>query len=248
MLQNIRIVLVRTFHPGNIGSAARAMKTMGLTQLALVNPVDFPSDEALKMAVSAADVVQNATVYSSLIDAISDCHVVVASTARSRGFDLPVLSPEGSAQLLYSTAKQVIKPVAIVFGPERMGLSNEDLSLATHRVTIPTSPDYSSLNMAAAVQTLSYEIYKQHSQHGDLDTHTDVRERPSMEALEVFYQQLEAILTETGFIFKNHPGKIMQKFRRLFARAELDKTELKMIHGAFASLKKAQNLREKSKK
>jgi len=248
MLDNIRIVLVRTFHPGNIGSAARAMKTMGLTELALVNPVDFPSDDALKMAVSAADVVQNATVYSSLFDAVSDCHVVVASTARSRGFDLPVVSPEESAKLLYASAKHSSKPVALVFGPERMGLSNEDLSLATHRVTIPTNPDYSSLNMAAAVQTLTYEIFKQHSHHNGLDTRTDVRERPSMESIEVFYQQLEAILTETGFIFKNHPGKIMQKFRRLFARAEMDKSELKMVHGAFASLKKAHKLHEKCKK
>ncbi len=246
MLEKIRVVLVRTFHPGNIGSAARAMKTMGLTDLALVNPVDFPSQEAIKMAVSADDVVHNASIYTSLYDAVKDCTLVVASTARSRGYDLPSLSPEESAEILYTTVQQTHSQVALVFGPERMGLSNDDLISAKYRVTIPTNPDYSSLNMAAAVQTLAYEVFKQHMSHQpNTEITGNAREYPTMESLESFYLHLEHTLKDTGFIFKNHPGEVMQKFRALFARAQLDKTELNILYGAFASLKKRQNLTKK---
>ena len=151
MLENIRIVLVRTFHPGNIGSAARSMKTMGLSDLYLVEPKNFPSEEAIKMAAGAADVVEGATVVSSLAEAIEDCTVVVASTARPRGYDLPCLSPEQTALKLNQGAKS--GPVALIFGPERMGLHNDDIRLAKYRVTIPANPDYSSLNMACLLYT-----------------------------------------------------------------------------------------------
>jgi len=236
MLDNIRVVLVKTFHPGNIGSAARAMKTMGLNHLYLVDPIDFPSEEATKMAMSADDVVQQATVVESLYEAVKDCSVVVASTARSRGYDLPILTPEQSAEKLNNGAKT--GKVALVFGPERMGLSNDDLALAKYRATIPTSPDYSSLNIAAAVQTLCYEVYKQH-QDTNLDEQ-EIRELPTAEALEKFYQHLEDTLDETGFIIKNHPGEVMQKLRHLFARAEPDSTELNILRGILASIHRKQ--------
>ena len=164
MLKNIRVVLVRTFHPGNIGSAARAMKTMGLSELYLVAPKDFETrqakDEALKMSTSANDIVQAATRVDSLFEAIKDCTIVVASTARTRGYDLPFLNPEETAEKL--NVASVKQKVALVFGPERTGLLNEDLAMCKYRATIPTNPDYSSLNLAAAVQTFCYEIYKHH--------------------------------------------------------------------------------------
>lgn len=232
MLSNIRTVLVRTHHPGNIGSAARAMKTMGLTDLALVNPVEYPSDESIKMAVSASDIVEKAMLFESLFDAVKDCTVVVASTARSRGYDLPELSPEQMAEILCASSKT--SKVALVFGPERMGLSNDDLQFARYRVTIPTNPDYSSLNLAAAVQTLSYEIFKQ-SESGKITNSNLSREFPDIGLMEKYYVHLEETLTDSGFIIKNHPGEVMQKLRRLFSRAQLDKTELNILRGMLSS-------------
>ncbi len=249
MLSHIRIVLVKTFHSGNIGSTARAMKTMGLSDLCLVNPADFKSragqEEALKMAMSADDVVNNVTLVDNLFDAIKDCTVVIASTARSRGYDLPEVTPEESAKLLYTNAQQS-KKVALVFGPERMGLSNEDLQQCKYRVTIPTSPDYSSLNLAAAVQTLSYEIFKQSI---DLTTESQLdstKELPTAESLENLYTHFEATLNDTGFIIKNHPGEIMQKLRNVFTRAELDKSEVNILRGILSSVDRATADREKS--
>ena len=239
MLNQIRIVLVQTFHSGNIGSTARAMKTMGLSDLCLVAPVDFKSragqEEALKMAMSADDVVNNATLVDNLFDAIKDCTVVVASTARSRGYDLPELTPEESAKLLYTNAQQS-KKVALVFGPERMGLSNEDLQQCKYRVTIPTSPDYSSLNIAAAAQTLSYEIFKQSIKlHSTLPVDA-IKTLPTTESLENLYTHFKDTLNDTGFIIKNHPGEIIQKLRNIFTRAELDESEVNILRGILSSV------------
>ncbi len=235
MLKNIRIVLVRTYHPGNIGSAARAMKTMGLSDLVLVKPLDFPSDEARKMAASADDVLANARVVDSLYDALKDCRVIIASSARQRHYDLPSLNPEQSAQTLLTHA--LTGKVALVFGPERMGLGNDDLQRATHCVSIPTHPDYSSLNLAAAVQTLCYEIYQQSITATPVDN-TRQHDLPSLEERERFYQHLEDTLRDTGFIIKNHPGEIMQKFRHLFGRAQPSVEELNILRGALASVQR----------
>jgi len=240
MLSNIRVVLVRTFHSGNIGSAARAMKTMGLTDLCLVSPKYFQKDEfegkqeALKMAMSADDVVNSAHIVDSLYDAVKDCTIVIASTARSRGYDLPELTPEACAIKLNQGTRN--GKVALVFGPERMGLSNDDLQLAKYRVTIPTSPDYSSLNLAAAVQTLSYEIFKQSSQMIDTVDEQHLPATPTAEKLEQLYSHMENTLDNTGFIIKNHPGEIMQKLRNIFTRAELDEGEVNILRGVLSSV------------
>ncbi len=230
--------MVRTFHAGNIGSAARSMKTMGLSQLYLVQPRDFPSDEALKMAAGAKDAVAQAIVVDSVYDAVKDCSLVIATTARVRGNDLPELNPEKMAQALNTVAKKA--PVALIFGPERMGLFNEDLVLAKYRVTIPANPDYSSLNIAAAVQTLSYEIYKDSCKEQAKPLADDLfsRELPTAKELETFYIQLEQTLKDTGFIIKNHPGKVMQRLRNIFSRAELDTHEMRILQGALASIRR----------
>lgn len=252
MLSNIRVVLVRTFHSGNIGSTARAMKTMGLTDLCLVSPKDFQTSEgkqeALKMAMSADDVVDSANVVDSLYDAVSDCTVVIASTARSRGYDLPELSPEECATKLNQGASDA--KVALVFGPERMGLSNEDLQLAKYRVTIPTNPDYSSLNLASAVQTLSYEIFKQTDyaeEQGDARTLLPAAV-PTTESLEQLYTHMEITLNDTGFIIKNHPGEIMKKLRNVFTRAELDESEVSILRGILSSVDRGISEKGKAKK
>ncbi len=234
-LNNIRIVLVRTFHSGNIGSAARAMKTMGLNNLYLVNPVDFESEvgknAALKMARTAEDVVHKAIISETLYDAVKDCNLVIASSARSRAFDSPNLSPEESALKICTSSKK--NKVALVFGPERMGLTNDDLQYMNYRVTIPTSPEYSSLNLAAAVQTLSYEVFK-HSEQSNADG-LITREFPDTKKLDYFYQTLESTLQQSEFIFKKHPGEIIRKLRVLFTRAEPDTTELSILQGMLAS-------------
>ncbi len=248
MLSHIRIVLLRTFHAGNIGSAARAMKNMGITNLYLVTPRDFPHSDAIKMACSAADIVENAVIVDTLYHAVKDCRLVIASSARPRGFDLPEISPEQSAQALYEGATKA--QVALLFGPERMGLSNADLQYAKYRVTIPTSPDYSSLNLAAAVQTLSYEIYKYSLNHQSSIRKPDKlgkavninplfqRELPSTKEMEQFYQHLEQTLTATGFIMKKHPGNILKKLRRLFNRAQPDVKEMNILRGILASMQR----------
>lgn len=239
-LDNIRVVLVRTFHSGNIGSAARAMKTMGLTNLVLVGAKDFQLDQALQMAMSADDVVKNAKHVDSLYEAVADCGIVTASTARTRGYDKPMLNPEQAAISLCKSAKK--QQVALVFGPERMGLSNEDLEFCTHRVTIPTNPDYSSLNLAAAVQTLSYEVFKQHcsmTENVETNITEEVREMPSIENTELFYEHLEEALVDVGFIFKKHPGEVMKKLRRMFSRTQMDQTEMGIMRGVLASMQKS---------
>ncbi len=247
MLTNIKIVLVRPYHPGNIGSAARAMKTMGISSLCLVNPKNFPAEEALTMARSASDVVSQSRVVNSVYEAVKDCEVVVASTARPRGYDLPELSPEQCAKQLKSHAAS--GKVAILFGPERMGLSNDDLQYAHYRVTIPTSPDYPSLNMAAAVQILCYEVFK-----GYLGDHSEVASEVNSEvengiksisrsasiaSMEKLYTHLEETLSDTGFIFKKHPGEIMKRVRTIVARSTLTDSEVSILRGILTSIQKS---------
>lgn len=245
MLENIRIVLVRTYHPGNIGSSIRAMKTMGLSQLVLVEPRDYPSPEANKMASSAEDLLDQAKVVGSLYEAVHDCELVVACTARPRTFDLPLLEPESAATELYQTAEK--KPVALVFGPERMGLHNDDIQLAHYRVTIPANPEYSSLNLASAVQILCYELRKQvvctetllAADKGVITEQSEeTRALPNIAQRENFYETLEQVLNDSGFVNQQHPGQLMLKLRRFFSRAEMDESELNILRGALAAIQR----------
>ncbi|CAG0911746.1 unnamed protein product, partial [Cyprideis torosa] len=201
---------------------------MGLSQLSLVSPVDFPSEEANRLAAGAQDILQSATVVEHLESLVQDSRLVVACTARPRGFDLPELTPDKAAEVVLHHARS--GPVAVLYGPERFGLSNEHLRLARYRVTIPTSPDYPSLNLAAAVQLMSYEIYKA-AAGGCSGVEGHERSLPSTRDMELFYEHLHGVLKESGFINQKHPGKIMEKLRRLFARAEPDDTELNILRG-----------------
>ncbi len=234
-LENIKIVLVRTFHPGNIGSAARSMKTMGLSNLCLVNPKDFPSTEAEKMAAGATDLLESATIYESLQEAIEDCSLIVASTARPRGYDLPVLSPEKMAHRMHVEAKH--GPVALIFGPERMGLHNEDIQLAKYRVTIPANPDYSSLNMAAAVQTLSYEVYKASLDSADPSRLQDHEQLPTSREIELLLEHAEQVLRDISFL-RPHQGETMLRIRNLLTRAEPKQIDVNILRGILSSIEK----------
>ncbi len=242
MLNNIRVVLVRTFHPGNIGSAARSMKTMGLSDLCLVAPKQYPSAEANKMAAGAQDMLTKTTVVDSLPAAISDCTLVIASTARPRGYDLPELNPVSAAKMLVSHANK--SPVALIFGPERMGLHNDDIKYAKYRVTIPANPEYNSLNMAAAVQTLSYEIYLasqleqklEQTPEQSIGTHL-ARELPSSKDMELLYEHLEQVLRKISFL-RPHQGETLQRIRHLLTRAEPDVLELNILRGILRAIEK----------
>lgn len=234
-LKKIRIVLVRTYHPGNIGSAARSMKTMGLSDLCLVGPKDFPSGEANKMAAGAEDMLTEVSVMPTLADAVSDCTTIIASTARPRGYDLPELNPEQAAEMLVQDSER--SPVALIFGPERMGLHNDDIKFAKYRVTIPANPEYSSLNMAAAVQTLSYEIFKASQAPTLLHSTRATRELPASHEVELFYEHLEEVLTEISFL-RSHQGEILQRLRHLVSRAEPDALELNILRGILSSAQK----------
>ncbi|RUO80322.1 tRNA (cytosine(32)/uridine(32)-2'-O)-methyltransferase TrmJ [Idiomarina tyrosinivorans] len=235
MLENIRIVLVNTSHTGNIGSVARAMKTMGLSQLTLVDPVQQPDSHASALAAGATDVLHHAKIVPTLAEAVADCGLVVGTSARNRTLDWPLLNPrECGAKVLDESPKY---PVAMVFGREASGLTNEELQQCHFHVHIPANPDYSSLNLAMAVQTLCYEVrmqFLEQNQHSD-----DVPEYPRSEDLERFYQHLEQTLKDTGFIIRQHPGQVMNKLRRLFTRARPEENELNILRGILASVDKS---------
>ena len=239
-LNNIRIVLVNTSHQGNIGSAARAMKTMGLSDLVLVDPVEAPQSHASALAAGATDILAKARTVGTLQEAIADCQLVLATSARSRTLDWPMLSPREAGQQAIEEA--ATSKVALVFGRENSGLTNEELQMSQFHVHIPANPDYSSLNLAMAVQTLSYEVRTAWLALADMqqDAPENVAEYPHGDDLERFYAHLEQSLTESGFIVRQHPGQVMSKLRRLFNRARPEDNELNILRGMLSTYDKRQ--------
>jgi tRNA (cytidine32/uridine32-2'-O)-methyltransferase len=239
MLENIRIVLVNTSHTGNIGSAARAMKTMGLSQLVLVNPVTAPDGKSSALAAGAGDVLANAKTVDTLAEAVTDCGLVIGTSARSRTLSWPMLEPRGCGEKMIREVSKY--PVALVFGRENNGLSNEELQQCHFHVCIPANPDYSSLNLAAAVQTLCYEVrmaYLNLSRGQFPENHPEDTEYPLSEDLEGFYSHLEQTLIKTNFIIAKHPGMVMAKLRRLYNRSRPETQELNILRGILASVDK----------
>jgi len=230
----VRFVLVETTHPGNIGSAARAMKTMGFHDLVLVNPKGDPaSEEAVALASSASDVLKAATICSSIEEAIADCSWVIATSMRSRYLDWPVRTPREMAKQLVSEEG----PIAIVFGRERNGLTNDELQLAHLHVSIPSAYETLSLNLAQAVQVMAYECRSQL-----LDAPTNqVKNGPyaTSAELEGLYEHWEAMLQQVGFLKGNAEQLTMVRFKRLFQRARLERIELNMLRGVCKDVLKA---------
>ncbi|MGH1409800.1 MAG: tRNA (cytosine(32)/uridine(32)-2'-O)-methyltransferase TrmJ [Aeromonas sp.] len=237
MLDQIRIVLVNTSHTGNMGSAARAMKTMGLTRMILVDPQALPDESAFALAAGASDVLANARVVPTLDDAIADCGLVIGTSARSRTLSWPMLDPREAGKM--TVAEGMKHPVALVFGRERTGLTNDELQKCHYHVAIPANPEYSSLNLAMAVQTLCYEVRMRWLQGLDVVAEEMALDYPSAEQLEGFYQHLEQTLMKTGFIADDHPGHVMSKLRRLFNRARPEAAELNILRGILTSVQKA---------
>lgn len=238
-LDNVRIVLVETSHTGNMGSTARAMKTMGLTNLYLVNPLVKPDSQAIALAAGASDIIGNASIVDTLDDALAGCRLVVGTSARSRTLQWPMLEPRECGVKMTQEAAQ--SPVALVFGRERVGLTNEELQKCHYHVAIPANPDYSSLNLAMAVQILAYEIRvawldQQAASQGEVSA-AELEDRyPPAENLERFYQHLENVLLNIGFIRAAHPGQVMNKLRRLINRSRPESQELNILRGILSAI------------
>ncbi len=237
MLANIRIVLINTFHPGNIGAAARALKNMGLSELYLVSPRQFPDPEAESRASGALDVLANAQVVETLEQAIADCPLVIGTSARNRSFPWPMLDASQCAEKVLSEARQ--GPVAIVFGRERTGLTNEELMQCHFHVAIPADPQHPVLNVSAAIQVICYEIWKQHLlNHSNPDSIVNTESYPTQQEMEYFYQHLEQTLRDIGFLVSQHEGKSLTKLKRLFNRARPEPMELNMLRGILTAIQK----------
>lgn len=230
---SIRIVLVGTTHPGNIGAVARAMKNMGISDLALVKPRFFPHEDATVRASGATDILDNARVCSTLAEALTDCVYVAGASARSRTINWPSMGPRDCAERMLLESQQ--GRVAAVFGPEKSGLHNDDLDLCHTLLTIPTDPGFSSLNLAMAVQVLTYEIRVASTL--DAGPSFESEEPPATaDEMEHFYTHLEKVLQDIRFLDPENPRFLMRRMRRLFLRARPDKNEINILRGILSAI------------
>lgn len=244
MLANVRIVLVNTTLPANIGAAARAMKTMGITDLCLVEPKVFPSAEATSLASGASDVLAQARVVATLEEAVADCSLVLGTSARSRTIPWPLMDARQAGEAV--RMESGTQKVAIVFGREDRGLTNEELQRCNYHVCIPSDEEYGVLNVAAAVQVLCYEVRMAHllaaeqplpeAQKMPLQFLRWDEEVVPHEDMERFYTHFEQMLLDTGFLTPDNPRQLMARARRLFGRVRLDRIEYNMWRGVFTKL------------
>lgn len=248
MLDRLRIVMVETTHPGNIGAAARAMKTMGLADLRLVRPATFPSAEATARASGAASVLEQARVCADLDEALGDAELVIGTSARQRRIPWPCITPR---QLAERVAAEPALKVAVMFGREDRGLTNEELQRCNLHVSIPTDSEYGVLNVAAAVQVISYELRL--ALVGDEVERPDARARrhsmplpelvwdeppASNQEVDRLLQHLEKVAVDSGFLDPANPAQVSTRLRRLFLRARPDKMEVGILRGILANIEK----------
>ena len=239
MLSNIRIVLMATSHPGNIGATARAMKNMALSRLCLVNPKQYPSDEAVVRASGADDLLAKAECFESLDDALQGCRLVIGTSARLRTVKWPMLNPRDCAKQLVNEA--TTGEVALLFGRERSGLTNEELDRCHYLVNIPTNQEYSSLNLAAAVQVLSYEIFL--AQQQPFLKEDQLFDVATAEMMEGFHHHLEQALSDIGFSDPRQSDKLLRRLRRLFNRARPNQDEINILRGILSAAQGRKSMR-----
>jgi len=239
MLNNISIILINITHPGNIGAAARAMKTMGIKHLALVQPKTFPSADATARAAGADDILANAQVFDSFEESLQDCHLILGTSARQRSLGWPTLTPKACAEKVSTSPGKV----AVVFGRESIGLTNKELDLCHYLVQIPTHPTFSSLNVASAVQILAYELRNAYiasapqtplSERGEIAASIPAR----AEDVAQFYQHLEQTLIEMEFLDPKKPKRLMRRLHRLFNRIQLIDSEVRILRGILTAVQK----------
>ncbi len=236
LLDNIRIVLVTPTHAGNIGAVARAMKNMGLHRLYLVSPQEFLNSEASARAAGADDVLSQTQVFPSLSAALTGCRYVIGTSARSRRLAWPQHDPATAARHLVTEAGP--GEVALVFGAERTGLTNSELECCHGLVTIPADPDFSSLNLACAVQVMAYELF-QAAQRAMVETPEKIvcaEPLADSAAVERFYQHLEQVLIEIRFLNPKHPRKLMRRLIRMFSRVRLEVNEINILRGILTAI------------
>ena len=228
----IKFILFEPSHPGNIGAAARAIKTMGFDRLCLINPVKHPHPDSRARSSGALDVLLNAEIFDNLQDAIKDCGLIIGTTSRNRRIRVPVSNIRETAPTIVTEAKQ--KPAAVIFGPEQSGLINDQVDCCNQLVNIPSIGSYKSLNLAMAVQIVAYEL-----RIASQPSHTEIRERniASNEEIELFYNHLNQVLLESGFLDPKNPKQLMRRLRVLFNRAKMDENEINIMRGILASYK-----------
>ena len=236
LLNSVKVVLVGTTHPGNIGAAARAIKNMGIFNLALVKPKEFPSDIAIYRSKAAKDILENAEIYESLEDAIAGCKLIVGTSARARSVPWPVFNPRDAAEEMRKISKQ--GNVAIVFGREDRGLTNDELGLCNFHVHIPSDPKYSSLNLSQAVQILAYEIrlaYSRDEVISEVKWDVDLANNEQTERL---IDHMEELMQDVEFYDVENPRKLLLRVRRFFKRSKIDVMEANIFRGLFSAIQK----------
>ena len=241
LAERIRYVLVRTSHPGNIGSAARAIRTMGFTRLELVLPGRFPDPEASALAAGADDVLSGAGIHAGLVESLAGTSLVLGLSARRRGVNLPEITPRAAAtQALAAAARG--EQVALVFGNERTGLENEELARCHAMVRIPSVDDFSSLNLSQAVQVMAYELRV--AMLGEVPALVSPQDEPPADAeqMEQFYTHLLQTLGDIDFHKGRAPTTVMLRLRKLFQRAQMDERELRLLHGILADTQRMARL------
>jgi len=231
LLERFSVVLSRTSHPGNIGAAARAMKTMGFADLRLVAPRHFPDPQASALAAGAADVLGRARVCERLEDALGESALAVGMSARVRDLSHPARALREAAFDILAAAQR--GPVALVFGNETSGLSNEELGRCGMLATIPANPAYSSLNLAAAVQVACYELAS--AAEAFAAPASNVRESATGEDTEALFAHWEAAMVASGYLDRAQPGRLMERLRRMIARCALERSEVKFLRGMLAA-------------
>jgi tRNA (cytidine32/uridine32-2'-O)-methyltransferase len=232
-LEHIRCVLVGTTHTGNLGSAARAMKTMGLKRLELVSPRHPPDAQSMAQAAGADDLLQRAGIHADLVGALTGCRLVIGTSARPRSLAWPLLEPPAAARLLLAEA--ALGEVALVFGRENSGLTNDELGCCHHLVQIPTEPGFSSLNLAAAVQVLAYEVRRAWREGRGEQLAGQPREVASAEDLAGLHTHLAQTLHEIGFGAPDQSTRLLMRLRQLFNRARPDRLEINILRGILSA-------------
>ena len=247
-IDNVRIVMVETSHPGNIGATARAMKNMTLSDLALVSPQEHPGGEgkARARASGATDILYGAVKYDSLADAIADCDLVIGASARLRSVTWPELNPREMAEKIFAVGEQTntkdersltFEKTAIVFGREDAGLTNDEMDLCQFLVHIPANAEYSSLNIAAAVQVLCYELHMTALlNEGSIAKAENEHPMATSQEIEYFYEHLEQSLVDINFLNRSNPMQLMRRLRKLFNRCGLDKIEVSILRGILTAI------------
>ncbi len=253
-LSHVRIVMVNTTLPANIGSALRAMKTMGLCKLVLVAPKTYPHPDIDALAAGAADLIDQIEIVESLEDAIKDCHIVFGTSARTRTIPWPLLDARPAAEMSLKAVSEKQQEVAVIFGREDRGLTNEELAMANYHVTIPVNSDYGVLNVAQAIQVICYEMrmaamaHVEHGENPDAQMHVtddiDMQwDEPLVnhEQMEQFYPHLEKMLADIEFMDPKNPRLLPLRLRRLFGRIQLDRMEYHLLRGIFTRVQALNN-------